>query len=61
MRRELFAFWQEVSDYNDAHPIAPERRLDVCFYFGQGVYGGDELPNDVAADAQDPSSTDGPK
>lgn len=48
MRRELDAYWKEVSDYNDAHPIEPERRIDVCFYFGQSVHGGEdtESPTD---------------
>jgi hypothetical protein len=36
-RQQLDAFWQQVSDYNDAHPIPPERRIDVWFYYGQGV------------------------
>lgn len=61
MRRELFDFWQEVSDHNDAHPIPPERRVDVCFYFGQGVYRGDDLPSDTAADADDSPPMDGSK
>ncbi len=42
LRRELDAFWQEVSDYNDAHPIDPTRRVDVCFYFGQGVHSNED-------------------
>jgi predicted RecB family nuclease len=35
VRAELDEFWQRVSDYNDKHPIDPERRIDVCFYYGQ--------------------------
>jgi hypothetical protein len=46
MRRELDEFWQEISDYNDAHPVDAQRRIDVCFYFGQSVNG-----NEGAADS----------
>lgn len=36
-RTRLNALWTEVSDYNDAHPIAESDRVDVTFYFGQNV------------------------
>jgi hypothetical protein len=29
--------WDEVCAYNDAHPIDPDRRFNVSFYFGQGT------------------------
>jgi hypothetical protein len=47
-RQQLDAFWQQVSDYNDAHPVDPERRIDVSFYYGQGVFGMDSEESDGA-------------
>jgi hypothetical protein len=37
IRTELDAFWNHVSDYNDAHPVAEDERFNVVFYFGQNV------------------------
>jgi hypothetical protein len=41
VRAEIEELWQEVSRHNDAHPIALEERIDVCFYYGQSVHGGE--------------------
>ncbi len=46
VRAELNALWQEVSDYNDAYPIDPEERVDVCFYYGQSVHGAEPGDDD---------------
>jgi hypothetical protein len=37
VRAELDAFWNQVSDYNDAHPLSEDERFNVVFYFGQNV------------------------
>lgn len=47
VRAELDEFWQRVSDYNDKHPIDPERRIDVCFYYGQCASEFDSETHDL--------------
>jgi hypothetical protein len=37
LRRELGALWQEVAEYNKAHPIVDEEATRVTLYFGQSV------------------------
>lgn len=36
-RAELNPLWEQVAAYNQAHPIDPEERTEVTFYFGQNV------------------------
>jgi hypothetical protein len=51
-RQEANALWEEVQDYNRAHPIDRDRKIKVWFYFGQSVedagapaHGADEGMN----------------
>jgi hypothetical protein len=41
VRGELNELWNRVSEYNRAHAIDPDRRVDVTFYFGQHVTAAD--------------------
>jgi hypothetical protein len=42
-RADVNALWDQVTEYNAAHPVDPERRVEVTFYFGQTVReSGDE-------------------
>jgi hypothetical protein len=37
VRRDLHELWDRVSTHNQEHPIAPDERSEVTFYFGQSV------------------------
>jgi hypothetical protein len=37
VRAEVNTLWEEVSRYNDEHPVPAERARRVCFYFGQCI------------------------
>jgi hypothetical protein len=41
-RARLNALWDEVNDYNAAHPIAEADKEHACFYFGQYVIESEE-------------------
>jgi hypothetical protein len=36
-RKELNELWRNVSEHNAEHPIDPDERIEVTFYFGQNV------------------------
>jgi predicted acetyltransferase len=37
LRAEVDALWNEVAEYNRAHPVPDEAKTKVSFYFGQNV------------------------
>lgn len=37
VRKQVTELWEQVSDYNDLHPIKDDERFNVCFYFGQNT------------------------
>jgi hypothetical protein len=39
VRAEVNALWDRVSEHNRSHPIDPDKRTEVTFYFGQNVVG----------------------
>ena len=50
VRGELNALWDRVSAHNAAHPLDPEQRVEVTFYFGQNVVGDHALADGEADD-----------
>ena len=43
VRTDVNQLWDRVTEYNAAHAVDPERRIEVTFYMGQSVIGDDRL------------------
>jgi len=43
VRSDVNQVWDRLTAYNEAHPVDPERRIEVTFYMGQSVVGDDRL------------------
>ena len=50
IRADVNALWNQVTEHNAAHPVDPEKRVEVTFYFGQTVTGDRPLEPDVEND-----------
>jgi hypothetical protein len=43
VRTDVNELWDRVTEYNRTHPVDPNGRIEVTFYFGQSVLGDDDL------------------
>jgi hypothetical protein len=43
VRADANALWNQVTEYNAAHPVDSDTRVEVTFYFGQTVTGEDPI------------------